>query len=272
MDEGILIGEGVLLEAQPTSFASRALGAFVDLAALVVVGAALAWALSSANLQVSEDGLAILTILVVALVTVGVPTTVETLSRGRSLGKLVAGIRVVRDDGGAVTVRQCLIRALVGVVELWGTAGSVALVTSIVHPRGKRLGDVLAGTYAVRVRGRTAQRTAVPMPPHLAAWAAGADMAPLSDGLALATRQFLVRAPGLHPASRAALGAALTAQVQERVRPLPPPGTHPEDFLAAVMASRRERELRVLRSRQVQDEAERALLARLPHGVPDPPR
>jgi uncharacterized RDD family membrane protein YckC len=28
------------------------------------------------------------------------PTTVETLTRGKSLGKLVLGLRVVRDDGG----------------------------------------------------------------------------------------------------------------------------------------------------------------------------
>ena len=38
------------------------------------------------------------------LVTVMVvlPTTVETLTRGRSLGKLAMGIRIVRDDGGPV--------------------------------------------------------------------------------------------------------------------------------------------------------------------------
>lgn len=272
MDEGILTGEGVLLEGRPASFASRALASMLDLAVLVVALVLLVWLVSTTSWVIGEDGAAILAIVAVAGVTVVLPTTVETLSRGRSLGKLAAGIRIVRDDGGAVTVRQCLIRALVGVLELWATFGSVALITSIVHPRGKRLGDVLAGTYAVRVRGKTTQRAAVPMPPHLVAWAATADIARLPDGLALAVRQFLVRAPGLHPASRATLGTTLTAQVQERVRPLPPAGTHPEDFLAAVVAARRERDLAVLLARHAQDEAEQALLARLPHGVPDPPR
>ena len=31
------------------------------------------------------------------------PTTLETLTRGKSFGKLALGLRVVRDDGGTVT-------------------------------------------------------------------------------------------------------------------------------------------------------------------------
>ena len=84
------------------------------------------------------------------------PTTVDTLTRGRSLGKLAMGIRIVRDDGGPLVFRQSLVRALVGIVELWLTFGTVALICSIVHPQGKRVGDILAG-HLRRARARRGQ-------------------------------------------------------------------------------------------------------------------
>ena len=40
----------------------------------------------------------------------------------------------------------------VGVVEIWVFSGVPALVCALVTPRGKRLGDVVAGTYVVRER------------------------------------------------------------------------------------------------------------------------
>jgi uncharacterized RDD family membrane protein YckC len=267
-DQGILTGEGVLLETRPAAFASRMLGGIIDAAAyvagiitvLVLVG----------ELGGGDYSGSIFTILTMVVVFVVVPTTIETLTRGRSLGKLAMGMRIVRDDGGPVTVRHTFLRALVGVFELWLTFGVVAIITSVLHPRGKRLGDMLAGTYSARVRGRRTDVVAVQMPPHLYGWAASADIARLPDGLALAVRQFLARARMLHPASRVELGTRLTAQVQAYVRPLPPAGVHPEDFLAAVIAERRSRELVVEQGRQARAFADAALLTRLPHAIPDP--
>ena len=85
------------------------------------------------------------------------------------------------------------------------------------------------------------------MPPPLAAWARSADMTSLPTGLALAVRQFLGRLPTLDPQSRATIGTRLADQVSEYVAPVPPPGTPPEAYLAAVIASRRERDQTRLR-------------------------
>ncbi|MBO3083876.1 RDD family protein [Cellulomonas fengjieae] len=268
--DGIITGEGVLLDARPTSAATRLLAALLDLMVLGVGLFVLFVALGAVAPDASEEMGRILVIVLMATVTVVIPTTVETLTRGRSLGKLAMGIRIVRDDGGPLVFRQALVRALTGVVELWFTLGTVALICSIVHPQGKRVGDILAGTYAVRVRGAAKVRTPVLMPPQLAGWAHTADLARLPDGLALSVRQFLGRAASLHPASRVQLGSQLTAEVQRYVNPLPPVGTHPEAFLAAVLAERRERET-VARLRADQRAAvEASQLQRLPHGIPDP--
>jgi hypothetical protein len=133
-----------------------------------------------------------------------------------------------------------------------------ALLCALVNPRGKRLGDMVAGTYVVRDRFRFPGVRPAVMPPQLAGWAVAADMASLPDALALATRQFLDRAGSLNPASRATIGTQLAAQALEHVAPAPPPGHHPETVLAAVLAERRRRdELRLAR-----DDALRARLRR----------
>ncbi|NKY07564.1 RDD family protein, partial [Cellulomonas hominis] len=56
------------------------------------------------------------------------------------------------------------------------------------------------------------------------------------------------------------------------VAPGPPPGTHPEAFLAAVLATRRDRELAASTRSAARVAHEAVLLQRLPHGVPDPSR
>jgi len=266
----ILIGEGVVIDARPASFAVRMVGAVLDAVAL----GALAWILSIvvAVVGFQTDAAAGGALLIVFLVGVFVviPATVETLTRGRSLGKLAMGIRIVRDDGGPIRVRHAVIRALTGVLELWLTLGAIALISSLVHPQGKRLGDMLAGTYAVRIRGGQRALPPVMMPPELASWARHADIRRLPDGVALAARQFLGRAAGLHQASRARLGGELAAEIERYIAPGPPLGTHPERFIAAVLAERRDREYAQAVRAARTAAAEAALVHRLPHSVPDP--
>ncbi len=272
MHDGILIGEGVVLDARPASFPTRALGGLLDAAATVAIMLA---AIFAAGLGV--DGLGIgaldpqwlrvtLSVLGAALF-VGVPVLTETLTRGRSLGKLATGVRVVRDDGGPVRFRHALIRALLGLLELWATTGGVALIASLANAKGKRLGDMVAGTYVIRVRGGKGWQVPLAMPPQLATWAALADIRRLPDGLALAARQLIDRAPRLAPSSRAALANELAGRIEPFVAPAPPPGTGAEDFLHAVLHERRDRELaRGLRERDRAEE-QAAALRRLPYGM-----
>jgi hypothetical protein len=112
----------------------------------------------------------------------------------------------------------------------------------LVSSKGKRLGDHAAGTYVVRERVHLTLPPPPMMPPALAAWATGADIARLPDGLAMAVRQFLMRAPLLSPQSRATLGFQLADEVVSYVAPQPPAGTHPELVLAAVISDRRRRD------------------------------
>jgi len=243
-------GEAVVLDLRAASFASRLLGGLLDAVALGLLGLLLllgGTALLSASDQAAVEAIA-LTLTVFLLV--GVPVLVETLTRGRSLGKVVTGLRVVRDDGGPVRFRHALVRGLLGFFELWATAGSPAILCALVTQRGKRFGDLLAGTYVVRERTGARHVPLPPMPPELAGWARRADIGRLPDATALAARQFLARAPGLHPSSREQLGASLASSLLPLVSPPPPAGTPAERFLVAVLVERRDRELVTLQRQQ----------------------
>jgi uncharacterized RDD family membrane protein YckC len=238
----LVTGEAVVLELRAASFATRSLSFGLDLVLQLAVGIGLTVLIAVVSPDVNEAAAAAIVLGIWVATLVGWPVTVETVTRGRSLGKRACGLRVVRDDGGPVRFRQALTRGLLAVVEIYLTFGSIALIASLANPRGKRVGDMLAGTYVIRER--TGARTVPPvsMPPELAGWAGGADLGRIPDRLAMAVRQFLGRAPALHPSSRQRLGIALTEQISRYVAPPPPAGTHPERFLAAVLAERRRRD------------------------------
>jgi uncharacterized RDD family membrane protein YckC len=265
----ILIGEGVALESGAAPVTLRMLSGLID----VITTFLLLWLLlvlfdaAAGRWSGAWSDAAIIAI--VFSVFVLVPMTVETLTRGRSLGRLAAGLRIVRDDGGPVTVRHAFIRALVGVLEIYMTFGTLAVGTSMLSTRGKRIGDYLAGTYSMRTRGGGQRLAPLQMPGHLAVWAHTADIARLPDSLALTGRLFLGRAGAMRPESRARIGNQLAAQVSGYVAPPPPPGTHPEYFLAAVLTARRDREYALEVARLQRADAESARIGALPFGVAD---
>ena len=252
--ELLITGEAVALDITPATVANRITSGLIDYGVYALgtgVSVLVVMALAVADGSELEDNLAVLpaVLSLVALAwLVVIPLLVEFLSGGRSLGRIVTGARVVRDDGGTVRLRHCLVRTLLAVVEIWGTWAVPALCASVVSKRGKRLGDMLAGTYVVREHHRSQTAPPLLMPPELTEWAAGTDLRALPGDLSLTARTFLQRASSLMPASRHQLGLELASQVQEYVSPPPPAGTHPERFLAAVLPERRNREL-VLESR-----------------------
>lgn len=264
----IVTGEAVALEVRPASFMLRLVGALIDAACYLAVLVAIAVGLLATIDYVNEARLMTIYIVTLVAVVVIAPTLVETLTRGRSLGKLATGIRIVRDDGGPVRFRHAFIRALTSLGEIWMTLGSVAIITAVLNSRGKRVGDLLAGTYAARVRGADRRTPPLLMPPELAAWARSADIRAMPDGVALAARRFLDRTGDLAPAARAELGRQLAATIEPLVAPPAPWGTHPERFLAAVLVARRDREYEIgVRAR----DAELAVageIHRLPHHIP----
>ncbi|MFY2862041.1 RDD family protein [Mycobacterium sp. THU-M104] len=242
----VVTGDAVVLDVQIAQLPVRAVSALIDIAvifACYVLGLLL-WA---ATLTEFDSALtAAILIVFTVLVIVGYPLIFETATRGRSVGKIVMGLRVVSDDGGPERFRQALFRALASVVEIWMLAGSPAVICSILSPRAKRIGDIFAGTVVVSERG---PRMAPPpaMPPSLAWWASSLQLSGLDFGRSEVARQFLSRAHQLDRGLRQQMAYRIAGDVVSRIAPPPPPGAPPELVLAAVLAERHRRDLVRLR-------------------------
>ncbi len=242
----VVTGDAVVLDVQIAQLPVRAVGALIDIA-VIFVGYMLGLMLWAATLTQFDSALSAAILLIfTVLVIVGYPLVFETASRGRSVGKMVMGLRVVSDDGGPERFRQALFRALASVVEIWMLAGSPAVFCSILSPKAKRIGDIFAGTVVISERGPRSDPPPV-MPPPLAWWASSLQLSGLDAGRAEVARQFLSRAPQLDRQLRHQMAYRVAGDVVSRIAPPPPPGAPPELVLAAVLAERHRRELARLR-------------------------
>lgn len=244
----IVSGEGVALNLERAGLGSRVVAASLDfvvqMVALIVV-----ILLDTLLVEGEEAMLTALVLVELVLVLAGYPIIFEWLTRGRTLGKMALGLRVVRDDGGPIGFRQALVRGLSGLllekpglIAPFGTAIGMGLIAF--SASSKRLGDMMAGTFVVRERaGAKASLTPAQysVPVALQPWAMSLDLSALNDQLALGVRQFVQRAAGFTPATRDALGEDFRAQVLARISPPPPPGVPTPLILTTVLAERRRR-------------------------------
>ncbi|OKJ52483.1 hypothetical protein AMK27_30300 [Streptomyces sp. CB02009] len=240
-----MTGDAVVLGLQPARLPSRALAVLIDLVVVWAVYLLVTLGLAVATASLDEAAVTAVSIASFLLILVGAPIAVETLSHGRSLGKLACGLRVVRDDGGPIRFRHALVRGAMGVVEILMTFGVVACVASLVSERGRRLGDVFAGTLVVRERIPAARALAVPPPPPwLVGRFAGLDLSAVPEPLWLEIRQYLTRARELDPVVGRRLAERLADELVARTGTPPPPGVPADAYLAGVVAERQTREAR----------------------------
>ncbi|MEV7005715.1 RDD family protein [Streptosporangium sp. NPDC051022] len=238
----VVTGEAVVVEVRVAQLPSRAAALLIDIlvqlvalfGASLLIGA-LAWGLDEALTTMIYIALTV-------LVLVGYPVISETLSRGRSLGKLALGLRVVSDDGGPERFRQALFRGLAGMVEFWMLSGAPALISSLISEKGKRLGDIFAGTIVISERGPAQYGPPLEMPPQLASWAATLELSQLPEGVSATARQYLMRWHDLSPVIQHEMGVRIATEMSAFVSPPPPPGVPPFAYLTAVLAERRRRD------------------------------
>ncbi|GAB3194074.1 RDD family protein [Nesterenkonia suensis] len=253
----VITGEAVQLELPAASVAVRGASLLIDLVihALIFIGIQLLFGyFSGAALETMDPAMyAAVSLFTLVLCFVILPVAVEALSRGRSLGRLIMGVRIVRDDGGTVRLRHALIRGLVGFPEIFITFGVLPLFCGMLNARGKRLGDMAAGTYGILVRQPKVKPMMLPVPQHLTSWTQIADLGRIPDRLALRISRLLRRMETTGRGDNLAVlhrtADQLAAELRPHIAPPPPPSTSME-FLTAVMAERRNREYRRLRRQQ----------------------
>jgi uncharacterized RDD family membrane protein YckC len=143
--------ERVSFDYQVAGLGTRGIAQLLDL--LIVSGILLAVVFFGAAIQVasSSDVVAQLIDLIGGFITVfGYFWVSEAIWSGQTLGKKAFRLRAVGDRGEPLTFAQAGIRNIVRIVDFLPYGYGVGLVVLFANGKGKRLGDLAAGTIVVK--------------------------------------------------------------------------------------------------------------------------
>ena len=236
LDDRVTIAtpEGVELELILAGVGSRFAATLLDV--VVQLGAIFALAIVLGPL--GSNGYVIAVYLVaVFLILFAYDIVLETWNRGRSIGKLAAGLRVVRVGGDAEGFLTAAVRNFLRIVDFLPAFYVVGVVSILATRQNQRLGDLAAGTLVVRERRPAVTPAATYFPPPAAAPYLEWDVSSVSPEDVATLRQFLERRVSLSPGARAHLATDLAARVRPKVVGAPD-GWHPESFLEGVVAAK----------------------------------
>jgi uncharacterized RDD family membrane protein YckC len=158
----VATGESVAFSYELAGLGSRFFAVFIDLtiqfSVLILAALIVAWVSSSLPVTAKATSLtkmesAILTSLLVIgffVLFFGYFIIFEWIWNGRTPGKRLLGIRVVRDGGFPLDFTASVIRNVVRILELVLGFYAISAISTLLSPSNRRLGDMAAGTIVVR--------------------------------------------------------------------------------------------------------------------------
>jgi uncharacterized RDD family membrane protein YckC len=168
----------------------------------------------------------------------------EVFNGGRTPGKLLNGLRVVRVSGHPVTFLTSAIRNIVRPVDFLPSAYVLGAIVILATRKNQRIGDVVAGTLVVREpRRRGAPEATVVAPPAPAArspTSLGWDTSRITPEEVAAVRQFLERRTEIEYGARVQLAQTLAERLRPKVAGAPA-DVRGEQFLLALLEAKRAR-------------------------------
>lgn len=137
-------------ELAPTAW--RAVASFLDVITLLIYMLIMSIFIDN-GFSMNIDQNTVLSVFLVKLPWVLYSPIVEYLTKGRSLGKLVMGIRVVKANGETAGLREYFTRWIFRVIDIWaGGFGFLAMLLTGTTEKRQRLGDIMADTVVIRVK------------------------------------------------------------------------------------------------------------------------
>jgi uncharacterized RDD family membrane protein YckC len=202
--------EGVDLELTLAGAGSRFVSALVDLGIQTVLAVATFAALGGLG-GFGEAAVALATFVVV----LGYDIFFEVLASGRTPGKRLNGMRVVRSGGEPVGFITSTIRNVLRLVDFLPFAYVIGASAILITRKNQRLGDVAAGTLVVRDRAPQAAPRAeeAALPAETAAW----DTSAITAEEVAAVRRFLERRFEIEAGARAELARTLATRLWPKV-------------------------------------------------------
>ena len=162
----VITTQNVAINYKVANIGERLLARMLDLAfflgylfiAFYIAGTAMA------GLSFSEEGRKFQTAVDILILLPVLTYTVwcEPLCNGRTFGKLIMGLKVVKTDGTPATMGDFAFRWVLRLLE--GEAGifsCLSLPVAIVSEKGQRIGDMIAGTIVIRLKQKTSLRNTI---------------------------------------------------------------------------------------------------------------
>jgi len=208
----------VVLRYDLAGAGNRGFAAILDvlIASLLVAGSFVVWSfLASALPAPLRRPLEGLLLLFTALIGWAYFVVLEWLWNGQTVGKRLAGLRVITADGSPASFTAVLVRNLVRLADFLPAFYGLGVLVIILSPKSQRLGDLAAGTFVVR------------SPRPRVDWLSLRTLGPAGAGRAVSirtlpgevqrlVREFVARESGLAPADRARVAGLIAS----RLRPL----------------------------------------------------
>ena len=217
--------ENVVLDYEIAGIGSRVLAAFLDLLILF------AWFLGIAVIagivglsQLVGSWVQAIYIVVAMLAYWGYFTLFEAFRFGQTPGKRYVGIRAVRETGHPINLGAAAARGLLRAVDLFPPLLLLDALLIALHPRARRLGDLVAGTIVVRDQPVEAR---LPEPVEELSEEVGAPE--LDDAEFRILREYMERSARFTPELRERFAARLTERFAAR---FPARTDHPAVFLS----------------------------------------
>jgi uncharacterized membrane protein SpoIIM required for sporulation/uncharacterized RDD family membrane protein YckC len=212
--------EHVVIDYEIAGLGSRSLAALVDtsIMGLLIVAEAVAipYAASRLGAAVSSVAFPLVTLAVFAT-TWGYFALFEAFRDGQTPGKRWMGIRVIRDTGHALTLRDAATRNILRLADFIPPPYVTGILCIAFHPQGKRLGDMVAGTIVVRDRPDDVTLSPAKETSESAGEYALAGAPRLDDVDFQLVRAFAARVPQLPPDVQARLAAPIVARVSAHI-------------------------------------------------------
>jgi uncharacterized RDD family membrane protein YckC len=161
----VLTTQNVAINYQVANVGERLLARLLDLVFFVVYLVLAFWGMGMVVSRLDFDSMQKVTSVVSWLILVPVLTYTmwcEPLFNGRSFGKLIMGLKVVKTNGTPAGLGDFASRWILRIFE--GEAGlftCLSLPVAIISGKGQRIGDMVADTMVIKIKQKTSLRSTI---------------------------------------------------------------------------------------------------------------
>ena len=166
----------------------------------------------------------------------GYDVAFEVLNSGRTPGKAMNGLRVVRESGAPVTFGTSAVRNVIRIIDLLPGLYLVGITSILVTRRNQRVGDLAAGTLVIREHHQLPPEVRLSSLVETPAWDTSAIGQQEFDAISV----FLARRGALATGARIQIAAELAGRLRPKVGGAIA-GEPDEIFLERLLATKRAR-------------------------------